>query len=134
MKILVAYDGSREALRAIEWATRLDGQNDVAVISVAPSLEGSPKVKEAIDPTSDVDMHRRQLKDAKDVLEQSGIRAEMLLRVGNPAEEIINAGADGGFDLIIMGIRGMGAVRRFIIGSVADRVVRHATIPVLVAR
>jgi nucleotide-binding universal stress UspA family protein len=68
------------------------------------------------------------------MLANSGIRAERLLKAGNPAEEIINAAAEGRFDVILVGVRGMGAVRRFLIGSVTDRVVRHATVPVLVVR
>ena len=67
-------------------------------------------------------------------LAASGVAAETLLKVGNPVEEIITAAQDGHFDVILVGIRGMGAVERFLIGSVADRLVRHATVPVLVVR
>jgi nucleotide-binding universal stress UspA family protein len=134
MRILVAYDGSEQARRALDWAAQIDRSSTVAVISVAPTLEASPKIKDAVDPTSDVDTHRRQLDDAATMLANSGIRAERLLKAGNPAEEIINAAAEGRFDVILVGVRGMGAVRRFLIGSVTDRVVRHATVPVLVVR
>ena len=58
-----------------------------------------------------------------------------VIEVRNPAtEEIIDTAIEGEFDLIIIGIHGMSAMRRFLIGSVADRVVRHALVPVLVAR
>jgi nucleotide-binding universal stress UspA family protein len=134
VKILVAYDGSEQARSALDWAARLGQGATVTVISVAPALEASAKIADAIDPSSDVVEHRRQLDEAVATLGTSGIRAETLLKAGNPAEEIINAGADGRFDVIVLGIRGMGAVRRFLIGSVADRVVRHAAIPVLVVR
>jgi nucleotide-binding universal stress UspA family protein len=134
VKILVAYDGSEHSRRALEWAARLDGKPEVSVISVAPALEDSPKIRDAIDPRSDVELHRRELNEAATILGESGVEAETLLKVGHPAEEIIDTAIEGEFDLIIIGIHGMSAMRRFLIGSVADRVVRHALVPVLVAR
>lgn len=134
MRVLVGYDGSEQARRALEWAPRLAGESPVTVISVAPTLEASPRIPDAVDPTSNVDMHQQQLVEAATLLGINGVRVEKLLRIGNPAEEIITAAEEGRFDLILIGIRGLSAVRRFLIGSVADRVVRHATVPVLVVR
>lgn len=134
MLILVAYDGSEQARRALMWTTRLGPEPEVTVISIAPALEATSKIADAVDPTSNVQEHRRQLDEAVAALATVNIHAKTLLRTGNPAEEIITAGAEGGFEVILVGIRGMGAVRRFLIGSVADRVVRYATIPVLVVR
>lgn len=134
MKILIGYDGSEQARHALTWAAQAFPGSRLCVISVAPALEASPKIADAIDPTSGLDVHRRQLEEAVATLGLSGIQADTLLKAGNPAEEIINAAADGQFDLILVGIHGMEALRRFLIGSVADRVVRHATVPVLVVR
>lgn len=134
MKILVAYDGSEQAARALEWATHLGPNSLVTVISVAPTLADSPRIADAVDPTSDVSEHRRQLDEAAAILGDLGVEADTMLKVGNPAEEIISAAEEGPFAVIVVGIRGMSAVRRFLIGSVADRVVRHATVPVLVVR
>src|SRR5579859_708505 len=133
VNILVAYDGSQQARRALDWAARFPRDSTVGVISVALSLEATAKILDAVDPTSGIDMHRYQLEEAAAILGELGVTAEKLLRVGNPAEEIINTAEEGEFDLIIVGIKGMSAVKRFLIGSVADRVVRHATVPVLVA-
>lgn len=134
MKILVAYDGSEQAQRALRWAARLAPDTKITVISVVPVLEASAKIVDAVDPTSDVPEHYRELAEAVTILEKSNVATETILKAGNPAEEIINAGADSAFDIILVGIRGMSSARRFLIGSVAERVVRHATIPVLVVR
>jgi len=136
VKILVAYDGSEQARRALDWAVHMAMAQDstVGVISVAPTLAAGPRIADAVDPTSNLDEHRRQLDEAVAVLAAAGVKAKAVLKAGNPAEEIIDAARDGRFDVILVGIRGMGAVKRFIIGSVADRVVRHATVPVLVVR
>jgi len=134
VKVLVAYDGSEQARRALDWAAHMARGATVGVISVAPALAASPKIADAVDPTSDADEHRRQLNEAVALLDALGVGSTTVLKVGNPAEEIINAAADGRFDVIIVGIRGMGAIERFLIGSVADRLVRYATVPVLVVR
>src|SRR5215216_5988629 len=56
------------------------------------------------------------------------------LRVGTPDEEIVKLAKELGVGLIVMGSRGQGGVRRALLGSVSDSVVRHAHCPVLVVR
>jgi len=56
------------------------------------------------------------------------------LRTGEPDKEIIRLSEEISATLIVMGSRGLGAVRRALMGSVSDSVVRHAHCPVLVMR
>lgn len=75
-----------------------------------------------------------QLQALRPELLQSGVRTELFLRNG-PATDIIVAFAVARkADLIIMGSQGRTGLRRLLIGSVAERVVRHAHCPVLVVR
>jgi len=137
MRILVAYDGSAAGRHALDWAARLAKENagsSVGVIGVAATLEAAPLIADAVDPGSSVEIHRRDLADAASTLEAAGVRADTTLTVGNPAEEIIAAGDEGDYDLIVMGSTGAGRAVRFLIGSVSDRVVRHANRPVMVVR
>jgi len=60
--------------------------------------------------------------------------AQTHLRVGNPDEEIVALGEELGAGLIVVGSRGRGGIRRALMGSVSDSVVRHAHCPVLVVR
>jgi nucleotide-binding universal stress UspA family protein len=53
---------------------------------------------------------------------------------GRPADEIVRFARERGFDLIVVATHGRTGVRRFVLGSVAERVVREATVPVLVVR
>ncbi len=136
MKILCAYDGSEKGRHALDWAARLarnEGGSSVSVIAVAVSLEAAPHIADAIDPSSSPERHHRHLAEAAARLQAAGVQAETLLKVGSPAEEIINAGEDGDYELIVMGRTGAGGAVRFLMGSVSDRVVRHAGRPVLVA-
>lgn len=76
----------------------------------------------------------KQLRALSCELVKSGVRTELFLRNG-PATDIIVAFAVARkADLIIMGSRGRTGLRRLLIGSVAERVVRHASCPVLVVR
>lgn len=57
-----------------------------------------------------------------------------VLLIGRPAEEIIDYAEKNDIDLIVMGTLGLTGVKRFLIGSVAENVVRHSKVPVLVVR
>jgi nucleotide-binding universal stress UspA family protein len=53
---------------------------------------------------------------------------------GNPADEIVNFAEKNDIELIVIGTLGMSGVQRFLLGSVAENVVRHPKVPVLVVR
>jgi nucleotide-binding universal stress UspA family protein len=65
---------------------------------------------------------------------KAGFTAEPVYQLGNPAEEIMKAAVKHNADLIVMGAQGLGAIDRFLLGSVSTRVVQHATCAVLVVR
>jgi nucleotide-binding universal stress UspA family protein len=135
VRILFAYDGSEQARRALRYAGRLVADDDVSVISVAAALIEAPRTAEYTDPTSDPSLHVQQLEEARGILvEVGGVEPEVLSAVGNPAAEIISAAETRGVELIVIGRRGQHQLERFLMGSVADRVVRHAPCDVLVVR
>jgi nucleotide-binding universal stress UspA family protein len=63
-----------------------------------------------------------------------GTVAEAYLRMGTPAAEIVDLAEELGVGLVVVGSRGLGGIRRALMGSVSDSVVRHAHCPVLVVR
>ena len=65
---------------------------------------------------------------------KAGFTAEPLCNLGNPAEEIMKVASQEHADLIVMGAQGLGAIARFLIGSVSTRVVQRANCAVLVVR
>jgi nucleotide-binding universal stress UspA family protein len=60
--------------------------------------------------------------------------AEMHARVGRPDAEIVGLADELGAGLIVLGSRGLGPLRRALMGSVSDSVVRHTHCPVLIVR
>ncbi len=131
-KILVAYDGQPPARRAldtaIDLAKRFDGT--VSVVSVVPIYAGrSPE-----DPWDDRAVHAAQLVEARTILAENGIEAEMLEPAGDPAKMIEQIAERGQFDTIVMGSRDLGAVSRFLQGSVSEHVATHTDATVVIAR
>jgi nucleotide-binding universal stress UspA family protein len=78
----------------------------------------------------------RQLLDeqVRHIEEAGGTVTEAHLRLGRPDDQIIEVGEELGVGLIVIGSRGHGGVRRALMGSVSDSVIRHAHCPVLVVR
>lgn len=123
-KVLVAFDGSAPAHRALEMAAELADQENasVTVISVVPEKLGLPIL---VDPYDDASVHAKQLADAVAFLDQRGIKTETLLPTGNPARAIEAVARKGGYDTVIMGSRGRGTVSRLLLGSVSSHVASH---------
>lgn len=71
----------------------------------------------------------------REALQKSGLRAEVLVEEGENVAGLILAAAERlAVDIIIMSTHGRGGVRRWVFGSVADKVLQHTTIPVLLVR
>lgn len=131
-KILLAYDGGEPAKRAleqtIELARKFDAQ--VGVISVVPVRPG----RAPIDPWDDRTVHAEELLEARRLLREVGIEAELLEPGGDPAQLIESLADERGYDTIVVGSRGLNALTRMLQGSVSDHVATHAHTTVVVAR
>lgn len=131
-RILVAYDGSEPARRALDTTIELAKQSEalVAVVSVVPVHPG----RVPIDPWDDALVHARALHEAKALLAEHGIVAEYLEPSGDPAKTIERIAEEGGYDIVVVGSRGLGAVSRFLQGSVSEHIATHAAATVVIAR
>jgi nucleotide-binding universal stress UspA family protein len=140
-KILLATDGSREAQLAATTAADLAQRtnSELHVATVGPDL---PLYELPDYPARFEDVLREQRREAKEVLEQQvkkiqesgGTVSESHLREGRADEEIVEVAEEIGAGLIVMGSRGHGRIRRALMGSVSDAVVRHAHCPVTIVR
>lgn len=130
--ILVAYNGGEPAHRALETGIELAKRFDasLAVVSVVPVHPG----RSPIDPWDDSSAHDQQLAEAGEILARRGVVAEMIEPSGEPATAIERVATMGRFDTIVVGTRGLGAVERFLRGSVSAHVATHADATVVIAR
>ena len=81
-----------------------------------------------INPREDVDA---TLRGAAEAAREGGVEAETYARQGDPADAILDVAEEQGADLIVVGNKGMTGARRFLLGSVPNRVSHHAPCSVL---
>src|ERR671912_132795 len=139
--ILLATDGSEEALLASTTAADLAEKtnSELHVLTVGPDF---PLYELTEHPADFEDVLRENRREAKEILEQQAKRVEESgvsvkethLREGRADEEIVEVAEEIGAGLIVLGSRGHGRLRRALMGSVSDAVVRHAHCPVTIVR
>lgn len=142
-KILLATDGSEEARlakqAALELSTNTGSEIHVAYVLPSPTeLRGhhlySAEVMRSILEQAEGEARSFLEEEAKHIGESGGKVAETHLRTGEPDKEIVRLSEELGVGAIVIGSRGLGAVKRALMGSVSDSVVRHAHCPVFVVR
>ena len=74
------------------------------------------------------------LQDAAKRLERHGVWCRTRIAIGPIASEIVRIGKEGAFDIIFVGSRGLGGIKRMLVGSVADDVIRNAHCSVTLVR
>ena len=131
-RILVAYDGGEPGRKVLDTAIELATATGalVSIVSVVPVHAG----RAPIDPWDDRTVHDQALREATAILADAGVTAESLEPVGDPARTIERLVDEQGFDVVVIGSRGLGAVSRFLQGSVSEHVATHAHATVVIAR
>jgi nucleotide-binding universal stress UspA family protein len=132
-RILVGVDGSDNSLRAARKAAEvafLHGAQITLLNVIQPAesayYTGMPTTELAERAKGEDKLYR-----AKVACEEAGLSPELRVMLGNPAETILDL-SEKGYDLVVVGTRGIGALARFIMGSVSMRVVQFSKTPVLV--
>ncbi len=136
--ILLATDASEEVELAVEVAVELakstGAEMHLVHVKLVPITPPYPEVLDWRDDLGCADREARELLDeqVKKVEETGGTVAGVHLREEEPAEEIVALAEELGVGLIVVRSRGRGRIRRALMGSLSDQVVRHARCPVLV--
>ena len=134
--ILIAWDGSRHARRALNEAidiARTQGSR-LTLLTVAAPLHvwAGPYVPPV--PEEDLVRAAGRIAEEGEALVPEGIPVSSRTAVGHPGIELLKRAEAADHDLIVMGSRGRGAVRSAVLGSVSHYVLNHAHVPVLIAR
>ena len=135
-RILLATDGSEEASLAASTAAELAKGTDseLHVVHVGPAVPTFLAATEE-EPARTAREARTTLDEQVRMIEAGhGTQARAHLRYGGAAEEVVALAEDIGAGLIAMGSRGRGGIRRALMGSVSERVVRHAHCAVMIIR
>ena len=140
MRILLAVDESKSSEKAVEKiAQQFRRENaEVRIVHVLEPISAAtppqmaagyaPELQELAKPA------RELLARAAKSLTDAGFKTETLLREGDIRETIVNIAQEWKADLIVIGSRGRSGIQRFLLGSVAESVARHAPCSVEIVR
>jgi nucleotide-binding universal stress UspA family protein len=142
-RIVVGTDGSETAKQAVREAAQLAKQTGasldvVSAFDPVPAsrlreerLEAPSDIEHAVNPQEDVN---GILSEASEDVADTGVEIRTFARQGEPADAILDVAEEQGADLIIVGNKGMTGAKRFLLGSVPNKVSHHAPCSVLIVR
>ncbi|GAC1430512.1 MAG: hypothetical protein NVSMB5_24760 [Candidatus Velthaea sp.] len=144
-RILVPVDGSEPANAAVALALKVaDNDGNVAdlvfchVVDIAAeyrAISEAQMIVGAQDMIEEDKVRGAKLIDAVvKTATDAGVKATGEILEGDPAETIVRRARDGGFDLIVTGTHGRDGLERLFLGSTAEHVLRHASVPVLAVK
>jgi nucleotide-binding universal stress UspA family protein len=140
--IVVGIDGSDTAREAVRQATEL-ARSVGARIALVSAYEpvSDARLRESIVVPQDLHWIINPREDVEATLEQAaaeireaGVEVEVFARQGDPADAILDVAEERGSDLIVVGNKGMTGAKRFLLGSVPNKVSHHAPCSVLIIR
>lgn len=137
MRILLATDGSKDAAAATAFLRELPLPASsklliVTAVSFPTFAFEPPPVREF--KGSVLEDARRVVDEARATLARRGFDVETDVVIGNPKDEISRIAGEWNADLVVLGARGLGRIKRFLLGSVSLAVARRVSCPVLVVK
>jgi nucleotide-binding universal stress UspA family protein len=144
-KMLVAYDGSDASKKAIDMVLKCaDKEDEITLLTVVPAELAESSFTKMLLPTIDLSnvvksgsfkqKARESLSKLIKAIEPEVSKVNIAVESGDPADEILMSAKKHESDIIVVGYKGYGKEGRFLLGSVTDKVVRHASKSVLVVR
>jgi nucleotide-binding universal stress UspA family protein len=142
-RIVVGTDGSETAKQAVREAAELAQKTGASLYVVSAfdpvpqqrlreeRLEAPSDIEHTVSPTEDVDA---TLAEAAEEGKAAGIEVRTFARQGEPADAILDVAEEENADLIVVGNKGMTGAKRFLLGSVPNKVSHHAPSSVLIIR
>ncbi|MDQ1254051.1 MAG: hypothetical protein QG646_3265 [Euryarchaeota archaeon] len=139
-KILIATDGSETAEKAAHFGIQIAGLSGAKVYAVYV-IDTTPYYSIPLDQIWSKEVYEQLEQMGNEITSNvektakaAGLEAESIVLKGDPAQRIVNFAEEQSVNMIIVGSHGIGGFERLVIGSVSEKVVRHAKIPVLVFR
>jgi len=134
-KILVPLDGSEvseSVLPEVEkLATAFKAGISLLRVAYAPTIPGVDPTKTQVAVVREAEEYLQRIEER---LKAKGFQVDSHVRYGDEAEEILDHSARGEIGLIAMSTHGHSGVKRWVLGSVAEKILRHATKPIFLVR
>lgn len=140
LKILLPVDGSDNSDKAVvDFISMINWYKEppeVHLLTVQTPLSGN--ISSYISATDIKQYHQEEglksLENARKLLDQAGVSCQYHITVGDPAEMIVRFATEQKYDQIVMGPRGKGNIEGLLLGSVTNKVMQSALIPVLLVK
>jgi nucleotide-binding universal stress UspA family protein len=141
-KVLIAYDGSNLSKKALDKAIAIMKEYDhlaapqlivMHVIQVPSYSYAASAAPYYFNNVRDIETDNKVLDEAKHSI-PSTLDVTYVMSRGQPAQSILEYAHENNCDLIVMGSRGLGAIREFFLGSVSHNVVQNSKVPVLIVK
>ena len=137
-RILLTLDRSPLAEQALPHAVALARAcgASVELVGVVPMADQQAMYSAGavVDWESEIAQYKEYLTGVLSRVQEEGLRAHSEILRGDVASEILRYAEEAGVDMIVMSTHGRSGLGRWVYGSIADRVLRHATVPVLLVR
>jgi len=138
--VLVPIDGSEQSETALDFALEEFAADDITVLNVIDPIDagynapvGMPGGSEEWYENSK-EQSEALFEEAQSAADEYGVTLHTVTEMGRPASVIVEYADEADVDQIVMGSHGRSGVSRILLGSVAETVVRRATVPVTVVR
>ncbi len=128
-KILLPIDGSKCSDEAVKYAAEFSNKFDAKITMIHVYVP--PETTRELPTTQLREEAKNKMVKSKKILDKLGVECKCILSSGQAADVILKESGKG-YDLIVMGSRGMGFVKGFLLGSTTTRVAHHAKIPVMI--
>ena len=123
MRLLLAVDGSGPSLLATRFVRRLhrDARNlSIVMVHVSADPDGEARSGATA--------------EARAILDEEGVPYELEVVAGDPVAKIVERAQEQDCDFIVVGARGLGAIREALLGSVSSGLLKNATVPVTIVQ
>ncbi|WP_254532344.1 universal stress protein [Natrinema gelatinilyticum] len=138
MAVLVAYDASEPAQKAVEHAFTTYSDHEIVLLRVIEAADGTPgasvKLAQDMIREREEEVAEEFPDETWEIVRDPDLEFRTELVAGNPAREIVSYASDHDIDHIVVGSHGRSGLSRVLLGSVAEKVVRRSPVPVTVMR
>lgn len=135
--IILAADGSENALRATEEAVKIATSMEGSKIEVVTVADFNKATAERLHTQSEDSLlleRQRKIANVEHVLEQAGVTYTVTVLKGDPGPEIVRYVNDSQADLVVIGSRGLNSLQEMMLGSVSHKVMKRVNCPALIVK
>lgn len=135
--ILLAAEGSENAVRAAKEAIKIASNNEEALIDIVYVADYQKVKSEILHTTSNEALHlerRRKIYNVEKLIIDANIKYKVTILHGTPGPEIVKYANENAVDLVVIGSRGLNSLQEMVLGSVSHKVMKRVNCPALIVK